>query len=655
MDLQIPLNKLKFGHQDGEGINARIAGRDARIAELAANIFANRTPANPTGLIENLIVKQVDGDCYAVANGNRRLAALHMIEAPGSEVLIGCTLHQVDAAKAFEFSLATAITAEQLHPVDQYEAFAKLEERGKSNEEIAQQYGMSEKQVRQALALGRLSPAIRDAWRSGEIKAEVAQAFTLAADHKSQDRLYKKLAKENELDRQSIRAELGVKPNEDIGALVNFVGIEVYRLRGGSVTEDLFREQHIVSDEVLLKAMVGERLAKECDRLVVEDGWQWASVEEDLPKSWRSWSTTRIHDVSKFFTAEEAAEAKRLAKLEEEFENAEGHYDWEAEEKVRNELMQLEDLVRPRAYTAKQKEKLGCVVGVDDDGRLEVEYGINRPPAATKSEAAARPPTAGEPPEIKAPSKSSKAVEPDLSQALIQRLSVQLTAAAETALIQDQDLAISVLLAKLASNVNCDGIRVNVTGMSATKLDLLGSKKFADCLELARALKPAERVELLVLVAGAALDFQRFSSNDDNLLKGNPGLICDAIKPQAMNAALRGAFDGKDYFNSVPKALCLAAIKEAVGADVARQQEKNKGPEIAAFAIANVPATGWLPPQLRVKGYDGPPVKKPKPSVSAGMKDALDKAVKALKPLKRAAAARKGAAKKTTKKPAKKK
>jgi len=607
MDLQIPLNKLKFGHQDNEGINARVAGRDARIAELAANIFANRTPSNPTGLIENLIVKQVDGDCYAVANGNRRLAALHMIEAPGSEMLIGCTLHEVDAAKAFEFSLATAITAEQLHPVDQYEAFAKLEERGKTNEEIAQQYGMTEKQVRQALALGRLSPTIRDAWRSGEIKAEVAQAFTLAADHKSQDRLYKKLSKEHELDRHSIRAELGVKSNEDIGALVNFVGIEPYRLRGGAVTEDLFKEQHIVSDEVLLKAMVGERLAKECDRLVVEQGWQWAAIEEDLPKSWCSWPTTRV-DVSKFFTAEEAAEAKRLEKLREEIENADT-YDWDAEQAVDGQLTRLEASVLPRAFTDKQKAKLGCMVAVDDDGHLEIEYGISRPPAATKSEAAARPPTAGEPPEIKAPTKSGKPAEPDLSQALIQRLSTQLTSAAHTALNQDQDLAISVLLAGLASNVNCDGIRVNVTGMGASKLDLLGARKFADAFELARALKPAERIGLLVLVAGAALDFQRYSSNDDNLLKGNPGLICDAIKPEAMNAALRGAFDAKDYFHSVPKALCLAAIKEAIGADVARQQEKKKGPEIAAFALANVPKTGWLPPQLRIKGYDGPPAK----------------------------------------------
>ena len=41
MDLQVPLNRLKFGQEDGAGINARVAGRQDGIAELAANIYAN--------------------------------------------------------------------------------------------------------------------------------------------------------------------------------------------------------------------------------------------------------------------------------------------------------------------------------------------------------------------------------------------------------------------------------------------------------------------------------------------------------------------------------------------------------------------------------------------------------------------------------------
>jgi len=67
MDLQVPLYRLKFGHEDGGGINARVTGREDGLAALAANIHAN-------GQIENLIVKDAGGGFYAVANGNRRLA-----------------------------------------------------------------------------------------------------------------------------------------------------------------------------------------------------------------------------------------------------------------------------------------------------------------------------------------------------------------------------------------------------------------------------------------------------------------------------------------------------------------------------------------------------------------------------------------------------
>lgn len=640
MDFQVPLNRLKFGQDDGAGINARVAGRLDGIEALAANLHA-------VGQIENLVVKPCGGDFYSVSNGNRRLAALRMIHGDDSDAPINCTLRDVDEAQAFEDSLITAVTAKQLHPVDQYEAFARLDERGKTHEEIAQQYGMTEKEVRQALALGRLSPKIRDAWRRGEIKAEVAQAFTLALDHKTQDKLYAKLDEQNDLDRHSIRAELGVKGNADLGALVKFVGLDAYRERGGHVTEDLFKEQHIVSDDVLLKAMVGERLTAECEKFVA-GGWAWASVMTDLPASWRSWPVTRV-DVDKLFTPEEAA---LFAQLKKELGAAEedDDYDYEACEAINAKIIDLQDLVRPRGFTPKQMAKLGCAVGVDDDdGTLIITMGISRPAATSKTSAAAATPTAGEAPPVKAPTKTDDV---DISQALMHRLSVQFTIAAQTALIQDRDLAISVLLAGLATSGYCEGVKASVSGLGRAKLDLLGGRDFAANLELAQALKPPDRIDMLVLAAGAALDFQAHSTSQE-FLKGNAALLCDTIAADTMNAALRGAFEAKDYFDSVSKTPCLLAIKEALGADIARQQESKPKADIAAFALANVPATGWLPPQLRGKAYDGPPTKKAAVAAKPAAKTKPGKPAAAA-PLKKAAAAKK-VAKKTTAKPVAKK
>lgn len=621
MDIQVPLNKLKFGHDDGAGINARVAGRLDGIEALAANIYAR-------GQIENLIVKRSDGDFYSVSNGNRRLAAFHQIYGADSAQLINVTVREVDEAGAFEDSLTTAVTARQLHPVDQYEAFARLDDLGKTHEEIARQYGMTEKEVLQALALGKLSPKIRDEWRNGNIKTEVAQAFTLTLDRKAQDKLFGKLQKENSLNVSAVREALGGN-GSDNGALVNFVGLDAYQARGGSVVVDLFKNNHIVSDAGLLTAMVDERLQAECVKLV-EDGWKWASKKDDLPASWHTWPVTKIK-VENFFTDEECSIVAGLQRKIEEIENDE-EAGYDATYDLEQQIAEISERARPRGFTAKQKAKLGVVVDVESDGSLTFEWGIDRPVVTSAKAAAAAAPTAGEAPEIKKPpAKTEAPEEPEISAALKHRLSVQLTRGTSTALLQDPDLALVVMLAAFASYGEV--VRVNANGLGSSTIDLTDADDLSNNMKLFQKMKPIQRLEMVAAVTAGALDFQNKSLDGDEFSGAEDvRAICDALDPAALNAALRGAFDAKDYFGGVNKALCLAAIKEALGADAARQQANNPKAEIAAFAIENVPETGWLPPQLRAAGYDGPPTK-----AKDTAKAAAKKKVAAKSPVKKAA------------------
>ncbi|TGN90901.1 transcriptional regulator [Bradyrhizobium yuanmingense] len=632
-DLQIPLNRLKFGHEDGAGINARVVGRDEGIAELAANIHAR-------GQIENLVVKDMGDGFYAVSNGNRRLAAFHMIFGEHAEEPINCTLREVDEAGAFEDSLTTAVTAKQLHPVDQYEAFAKLEERGKTNEEIARQYGMSEKEVRQALALGRLSPKIRQAWRAGDIAAEAAQAFTLALDHKTQDNVFDKLAKGGvRVQHWSVKRELGADAlDRDVAQLVEFVGADAYRARGGTITEDLFGSSHIVSDEALLKQMARDLLSAKCEELRA-DGWAWAEIAGDLPQGARWWPQSEIRKLP--YEGDELERRTKAAALADELEESD---EWNEAlhdqlDQLRLEVETIDAAARLRAFDAKKRKTLGCIVDVEE-GKLTVLYGVKKPdnaklskgdPEAAKRVQAALPAANGKAPE-----------EPEISNALLHRLSVQLTKAAATALIQDEQLALSVLLA----GFDCydgEGVKVRASGLGHREVGgLLGAEDMKRSLPLAMALKPAERISLLVQIAANALDFQTRALDQEDDEDGAIA-ICNAIDAKLFNPAMRGAFDAKDYFAGVSKALCLKAIEEALGADMARQQGKKQKAEIVAFAIENVPATGWLPTQLRHKGYDGPPKAKVKAAPAA--------AAKAKKPAKAAA---KKSAKKAAKKTAKK-
>jgi len=644
MDLRIPLNRLKFGQDDGAGINARVTGRDKNIAELAANLFAQ-------GQIENLIVKDAGEGFYAVANGNRRLAAFHMMYGEQSEQPINCTLHDVDETKAFEFSLTTAITAAQLHPVDQYEAFARLDERGKTHEEIALQYGMTEKEVRQALALGRLSPKIRQAWRAGEIKAEVARAFTLALDAATQDKTFAKLKKDGQLWESYVKKELGADAiEEDVAQLLDVVGTDAYRAAGGVVTEDLFGTSHIISDETLLKQMARQLLMAKCDELVAA-GWTWAEIESDLPRGARFWPQSEpkspsYRDDEKSRLDDARARLQTLDESDLSYNESE-----ELEHKVQREIDDIVSAVRSRSFDDKKRKTLGCIVDIED-GRLVILYGIKKPDEAKL------PSTGGARGDDDTPAAKKKATagkdepaEPEISNALLQRLSVQLTKAAATALIQDEQLALSVLLAGFGCHYG-SGVRVSVNGLgSRDDRGVLGSEEMEKALPLATRLKPTERITLLTQIAANALDFQGCSLDGGADRYDGPVAICNAIDAKALNAALRGAFDAKDYFGGVNKALCLKAIEEAMGADMARQQAGKPKGDIVAFAVQNVPKTGWLPLQLRAKGYDGPPKGKVL-AIAAKGKPAAGKGKPPAKaaPLKRAASAKKAAKKTTAKK-----
>lgn len=610
MDIKVPLKMLKFGHEDGEGINARVAGRDDGIAALAANLNAN-------GQIENLVVKDAGDGFFAVANGNRRLAAFRMMYGEGADQPIGCTLHQVDNAKAFEYSLATAITAEQLHPVDQYEAFAKLKERGQTEEEIAQHYGLTVKYIRQRLAMGSLSPLVRQAWRSGEFDEEAAKAFTLAADHAQQEKVLQKLRNDvaeqswgdGKIDADEVEDELKVDPN-NIGYLLRFVGTESYEAKKGKIiTRDLFGHRHKVSDEKLLKKLADDKLEEACKRLKSE-GWSFATVGR--PNNSWDYGTTKIEPTP---TADEET---RIEQLEQIIggDNSLMISEMTADQvQACTELQAIQQAILDRAYTVEMRAKGGCWVDIDHNGELKVEYGKIKPKekaAAAVVERTERKKAAVSQAAAEGkPAPASKVV----SNALRQRLEAQLITATRDAIAGDPLLAESPLAEVMAKTI-CSMITPD-----------------------------------------------RAYSMPDGVRTKLP-TIRQALDENVFNAAMAKRFDAKDYFSGAPKPLVLKAVSEAINPDEARRLASKTKADIWKWALDNLAKTGWLPKELRTVHYKGPGsdgYKKPapdaqgaKPDVASAMHDALTKAAKALKPLKRAAAARK-AAKAPAKKAAKKK
>src|SRR5690606_19336390 len=102
------------------------------------------------------------------------------------------------------------------------------------------------------MALGRLAPEIRDAWRKGKIDAKAAQAFTVEPRHELQVAAYERLRKSSYmLTDYYVRQELaGDRLRADT---VPPQILEAYYAAGGTVSENLFEEERYIDDAALLQ------------------------------------------------------------------------------------------------------------------------------------------------------------------------------------------------------------------------------------------------------------------------------------------------------------------------------------------------------------------------------------------------------------------
>jgi ParB family chromosome partitioning protein len=498
------------------------------------------------------LIVRPNGKGFAVTDGGKRLeAAQALVKAGEWAANAPIPVKVIDAtdAQARERSLALNVIREDMHPVDQYRAFAQLhadKEAPLDVTAIAEHFGIAEKAARQVLALGDLDDAILDAWLEGEIKAETAQAFTLCPVKKDQAKLYAKLKKSayngGRISTDDVKEALKVS---DAGKTLNAVGIEAYEARGGKVTRDLFGSDHIVSDEALLATMWQEKLIETCDRLVKDEGWAWATAE--IPND--QWRYGQLQAQFK----PTPAEIKRLKELRVIVEDEEIDYD--QSENASEEHDALKAAILARSVTPKQKAKAGCFVRLAHDGTIFIDRGRTMPIEQGKTRQIDED-TGKIVKKKSAAAKKSGGM--TLTNALRDDLRVQYHKAIKTALTTEKLSGLSSLLARIvASQIRWES---------------------------------------------------KYSSAPDTIMKAYD-TIANAISPKVMNAALRAVFDAKGYFTRAPKGLTLEAIAAAVNADEARKLRDKKRPEIAKFAIANVASKGWLPKELRVTAYDGPGAK----------------------------------------------
>jgi ParB family chromosome partitioning protein len=207
----------------------------------------------------------------------------------------------------------------QMHPADQYEAYARLRAKGMTAAEIAARAGVSERQVTKLMRLGTVAPELLAAYRNDDLDLQTLMAFTVTDDRQAQLDVWAKARGGGGAWPEHIRQQLTEGAVIGSSGLASFVGLEAYEKAGGRVQHDLFSrfddEAVYLLDRSLLVRLAEAELKKTADRLAKR--WKW--VEIQLDPDWDRIHT--LHRLRGVPGAATEAERKRLDKLADEMQD----------------------------------------------------------------------------------------------------------------------------------------------------------------------------------------------------------------------------------------------------------------------------------------------------------------------------------------------
>jgi ParB family chromosome partitioning protein len=379
----IPLNKLVISPKNVR----KTPATEEQDAELYASI-------KETGLKQNLLVHKVGAKLHVHAGG-RRLAALNKLAE--DKIIkpnhpISCSIEDPDQAE--DTSAAENMIRAAMHAADQFEAFAALRGKGRTEDEIAKRFGITNDLVRRRLKLASVSPDLMKLFRDGEMSLDCVMAFTLTDDHARQAETWEVVKQHYNPSPHLIRNQLTQKSYSGSSKLALFVGIDAYKQAGGSVIEDLFAERdamHLEDPDLL------EKLAMDKLQDLAEDAtktWKWAEACLDVDyDSFRPYG--RIYpqplDPDPKLAAEKTKLENRHAVLEADYDEQTWTEELQEEEdQIWKRIREIEAIEEANvAYTDDDHKVAGCIVSISHNGEPRLETGLVRPEDLPEPEATA--------------------------------------------------------------------------------------------------------------------------------------------------------------------------------------------------------------------------------------------------------------------------
>lgn len=228
-------------------------------------------------------------DCFEVVAGRRRWKAALAAIAEGVEidpVPIGI-LEAGDDAAAIEASLIENLGRLPPDEVTCWETFTRLVKSGRTAEQVAATFGLSDVVVKRTLALGNLLPRVRSLYRKEEIDVATVRCLTLAS--KAQQKAWLAL-----FDDPEQRAPVGgslkawLFGGASIPTKHALFALDDYP---GQIRADLFGEDSYFVESDLFWRCQNEAVAARVEALVA-DGWTEVTVLE-VGEPFYSWKHVR--------------------------------------------------------------------------------------------------------------------------------------------------------------------------------------------------------------------------------------------------------------------------------------------------------------------------------------------------------------------------
>jgi ParB family chromosome partitioning protein len=164
-----------------------------RLSVSKANMRAGKKPPDVSDILPSIIKRGViaplfvrpncNAGHYEIVAGKRRYyASLEAAKQGKEDITLPCMrLREGDDAEALEISMIENMLRQNPDAVTQWESYTRLVKEGRSVEDIAATFALTELQVKRILALGNLLPRIREAYRAEEIDAATVKHLTLAS------------------------------------------------------------------------------------------------------------------------------------------------------------------------------------------------------------------------------------------------------------------------------------------------------------------------------------------------------------------------------------------------------------------------------------------------------------------------------------------